>query len=94
MNETELRERFWKIESFLGSELGWQNNTPGNVNRRIEANRQDADERMEKIEHAYFGNGQMGDRTKVRILWHAYPWLACLCGAVVGAVTQKVLGAW
>lgn len=56
----------------------------------VEAYYQSEKERVDQIEHRYFGNGKMGDRTKIAILWWFYPTATGIIGAAVGSVLTQI----
>lgn len=49
------------------------------------------EKQIDKIDHAYFGNGVMGDRTKVAILWRIHVAGVGIAGTVAGALLTRLM---
>lgn len=52
----------------------------------------DHGERLDSIEHTYYGNGKMGDRTKVAIIWYSYTAVCTAVGTALGFLIGKFFG--
>jgi len=47
--------------------------------------------RVADLESILHGNGRMGMKTRVLIMWHSYTWLWGVCGLVAGWVLHGLV---
>ena len=80
------------VESYLDSEFGRGSKSEGNTKRSQRLAIEEAMTRIQKLEHAIEGNGQIGIKTRVLIMWHTHYWLWGAVGMVIGGAIVKFSG--